>query len=156
MYVLNMKLKPTKTQVIVFAAVAVIVAVICIACMIKQQSKAPASATCDEVGEYSLRAESIAEQCDFAKQFGLTVDAENSQSVEITVPSDFSEVYEEYNELQNKIGLDLRGYKGKTVDMVTYPLENCDEKLVLLVYKGAVIGGHITNGEYGEENKPLI
>lgn len=156
MYVLNMRLKLTKTQVLVFAAVTGLVAVICVACMVKGQSKTAYTATCDEVGEYSLCAEGVAEECEFAKQLGLNVDSENRQSVQIVIPSDFNEVYLEYNELQKKIGLDLRGYKGKTVDMVTYPLENCDEKLVLLVCKGAVIGGHITNGEYGGENKPLI
>ena len=31
-----------------------------------------------------------------------------------------------------------------------------DNNAVLLVYKNRVIGGHITNGEYGSKNLPLV
>lgn len=156
MFVYNMRIKPSKKLILVFAVASAVIAVICIACMVSAQSKMPETATCDELGEYSLCAETAEEQCSFLEQFGLNPDFGGRQVTEITIPNNFNTVYNEYNSLQKTIGFDLGKYKGKIVDMVTYPLKNSDEKAVLLVYRGTVIGGHITNGEYGVENKPLI
>ena len=75
----------------------------------------------------------------------------------VVIPSDFNKYYEEYNELQKKIGLDLAKFKGKEVTEITVSLEKPkDNNAVLLVYKNRVIGGHITNGEYGSKNLPLV
>ena len=41
--------------------------------------------------------------------------------------------------------------------VIIVPLEKPkDNNAVLLVYKNRVIGGHITNGEYGSKNLPLV
>ena len=80
-----------------------------------------------------------------------------TDSCEVTIPTDFNDTYEQYNELQKEIGLDLEKFKGKSVQKITYELKNCKTKFaVLLIYKGKVIGGHLTNGEYGSENLSLI
>lgn len=39
---------------------------------------------------------------------------------EITIPSEFSDVYEKYNALQRKQGFDLRRYKGRTAVSYTF------------------------------------
>ncbi len=113
------------------------------------------TATCDEAGAYSLVAENAAEEIEFLSQFGLSVASESRRSEKITIPTDFSAVYEDYNALQNQIGLDLEHFKGETADKVTYTL-NSGEYVVILVCRGRVIGGHITNGEFGSENRPLV
>ena len=156
LFVFNFKVTDSKNVFTIFAVVSVAVAIVCIISMISVQNSLPDTATCDELGCYSLKCDKDDEQCAFLEQFGLSP-VKNTDSCEVTVPTDFNDSYEEYNELQKEIGLDLEKFKGKSVQKVTYELKNCKTKFaVLLIYKGKVIGGHLTNGEYGSENLPLI
>ena len=89
--------------------------------------------------------------------FGVETADAKPEKRSVVIPSDFNKYYEEYNELQKKIGLDLGKFKGKEVTEIIVPLEKPkDNNAVLLVYKNRVIGGHITNGEYGSKNLPLV
>lgn len=156
LFVFNFKVTDSKNVFTIFAVVSVAVAIVCIISMISVQNSLPDTATCDELGCYSLKCDKDDEQCAFLEQFGLSP-VKNTDSCEVTVPTDFNDTYEEYNELQKEIGLNLEKFKGKSVQKVTYELENSKTKYaVLLIYKGKVIGGHLTNGEYGSENLPLI
>lgn len=156
LFVFNFKVTDSKNVFTIFAVVSVAVAIVCIISMISVQNSLPDTATCDELGCYSLKCDKDDEQCAFLEQFGLSP-VKNTDSCEVTVPTDFNDTYEEYNELQKEIGLDLEKFKGKSVQKVTYELKNSKAKYaVLLIYKGKVIGGHLTNGEYGSENLPLI
>lgn len=155
MVVLNLKL--TRKKAICFVAAATAAVIILLICLHAVHGRAPDTATCDEAGTYSLIAENADEQREFIAQFGLKADPDSAVSKSIVIPSRFNSVYGEYNELQKKIGLDLSGYKGKTAEMITFELENSKTRYaVLLVYEGRVIGAHLTNGEYGQENLPLI
>ena len=156
MFVFNFKVADSKKVFAVFAVASVAVAIICIICMISVQNNLPDTATCDELGCYSLKCDKNDEQCAFLEQFGLSP-LKITNSSEVAIPTEFNKTYEEYNELQKSIGLDLEKFKGKSVQKVTYELENSKTKYaVLLIYKGKVIGGHLTNGEYGSKNRPLI
>lgn len=156
LFVFNFKVTDSKNVFTIFAVVSVAIAIVCIISMISVQNSLPDTATCDELGCYSLKCDKDDEQCAFLEQFGLSP-VKNTDSCEVTVPTDFNDTYEEYNELQKEIGLDLEKFKGKSVQKVTYELKNSKAKYaVLLIYKGKVIGGHLTNGEYGSENLPLI
>ena len=58
---------------------------------------------------------------------------------------------------RRKSDLTSEKFKGKEVTEIIVPLEKPkDNNAVLLVYKNRVIGGHITNGEYGSKNLPLV
>lgn len=156
MFVLNFKLKFNKIAVIAIAGIAAAAAIIISVCFANRNS-IPDAATCDEAGRYSLVAETVGGECGFLKQFGLSPVADSRESESVVIPEKFNSTYEDYNSLQTRIGLDLSRFKGKVAEKITYELENSDEKYaVILVYKGRVIGGHLTNGEYGDENKPLI
>lgn len=156
MFVFNFKVADSKKVFAIFAVASVAVAIICIICMISVQNSLPDTATCDELGCYSLECEKDDENCTFLEQFGLS-SVKITDSCEVTIPCEFNETYEEYNELQKEIGLDLEKFKGKSAQKVTYELENSKTKYaVLLIYKGKVIGGHLTDGEYGSKNLPLI
>ncbi len=88
---------------------------------------------------------------DFLEQIGLTVEENDYDYKEITIPTEFDEVYEQYNQLQKKDGFDLKKYAGKTVDKFTYTVKRYpgyeNEKVYanLLIYKGRVIGGDISS-----------
>lgn len=156
MFVLNFKVADSKKIFAIFAVVSVAVAIVCIICMISVQNSLPDTATCDELGCYSLKCDKDDEQCTFLEQFVLSP-LKIIDSCKVTIPTEFNEIYEEYNELQKSIGLDLEKFKGKSVQKITYELENSKTKFaVLLIYKGKVIGGHLTDGEYGSKNLPLI
>lgn len=99
--------------------------------------------------EYSLFAKSEEERAEFLSSFGLIVDELLSEK-EITVPDEFSPLFEEYNALQKLQGLDLEKFKGETAIQYIYSLSNCDiegEKAYadIIVYGGRVIAGHLTN-----------
>ena len=156
MFVLNFKIADSKKVFAIFAVASVAVAIICIICMISVQNNLPDTATCDELGCYSLECDKNDGQCTFLEQFGLS-SLKITDSREVEIPTEFNKTYAEYNELQKSIGLDLEKFKGKSVQKVTYELENSKTKYaVLLIYKGKVIGGHLTNGEYGSKNLPFI
>ena len=157
MFVLNFKLKPSKKLMCLFGAMSVIASIVCIICMMSVHNQVYDTATCDELGTYSLNADSTQVQCSFLKQFSLEALPKASQTEDVTIPMDFNDTYNQYNELQKKIGLDLSRYKGREAKEITYELKNSDIKYaVLLVYESRVIGAHLTNGEYGQENLPLI
>ena len=116
----------------------------------------PDTAVSDKTGEYSLVLND-GEEKKFLEQFGVETADAKPEKRSVVIPSDFNKYYEEYNELQKKIGLDLGKFKGKEVTEIIVPLEKPkDNNAVLLVYKNRVIGGHITNGEYGSKNLPLV
>lgn len=99
--------------------------------------------------EYSLSAENEEQQEEFLSSFGLNA-YELLSEKEIVIPDEFSPLYEEYNALQKRQGLDLEKYKGKTATQYIYSLSDCDiegEKAYadIIVYKGRVIAGHLTN-----------
>lgn len=124
-------------------------------------TKMPQSATCDELGEFSLQVQDSSQEIEFLKQFGLEADEKSLVSDEVVIPSFFNETYTKYNELQKKIGLDLSNYKGLTVKRNIYKLNNYDKNgneyyVTLLIYKECVIGGHIGTKEYGVDYSPLI
>lgn len=154
MFVLNVR--SSKKLTIIFFAVSIVSAVICIICMTSLHNSYSKTATNDEIGEYSLSAKNTEEQMNFLGQFGYTAIAESEQTDEIIIPCDFNEVYEEYNVLQKQIGLNLENFKGKNVLRVRFELKDSEEKYaVLLIYNGKVVGAHLTNGEYGQRNLPL-
>lgn len=155
MFVFNLRLKSKRILLILLVAISVI-AFVCFIASVNKNHRVPDTATCDEIGEYSLCAENSQKQYDFLIQFGYEVDDEIESKV-VTIPTEFNSVYEEYNLLQKQMGLDLSKFKGKTAQQVRFKLLNTDEKnAVLLICDGKVIGGHITNGEYGSKNQPLI
>ncbi len=87
----------------------------------------------------------------FLEEIGLTVEKNDYDYKEVTIPPEFDEVYHQYNQLQKKDGFDLEKYAGKTVDKFTYTVkrypgyENEKVYVNLLIYKGRIIGGDISS-----------
>lgn len=155
MFVLNYKVKNRRRFLRSVLIITALFALIIFACAKNCTGSAPNTATCDEVGEYSLAAETEEQRLDILNAFGIE-NAELTESEEITIPEDFNSVTENYNELQKQIGLDLAPYKGKRAERLIYSLKG--EKAscaVLLVCDGRLIGGHLTNREYGGSAMPL-
>lgn len=87
------------------------------------------------------------DRVNFLDELGFTVDstvAEEKKEVEI--PYIFSDVYEEYNALQQQAGYDLSDYRGKKVMLYTLKLRDPDREDLyahLMIYDSRIIGGDI-------------
>ena len=67
---------------------------------------------------------------------------------------EFDEVFDNYNERQNKAGLDLKPYMGKRATRYTYIITNYPDETVnlrgnVLVVDGVAVGGDISTVELG-------
>ncbi len=86
----------------------------------------------------------------FIEQTGYTVNEEPVSVTQVIIPSEFNEVYTQYNLLQKESGFNLEAYKGCAVKKWTYNVLNYPEyeysdsiRLNLLVYDGKIIGGDV-------------
>ena len=91
---------------------------------------------------------------EFLSDNGYTVSSPVTKKV--TIPSEFSDVYENYNELQKKQGFDLSKYKGETAVSYTFTVIGYVDKngetqsnvqAHVLVCDGKIIGGDIASTE---------
>lgn len=60
----------------------------------------------------------------FLAEYGWVTEEKEIETEEIFIPQDFDDVYENYNELQKQVGLDLEKYKGKKAVRYTYIVKN--------------------------------
>lgn len=93
--------------------------------------------------------DTVQDQISFLKQFGWDVETEPRHVEQVAIPVKFDPVFETYNQLQIKEGLDLKKYKGKTVTKYTYLVNNHEYNGIvyanLLIYKDRIIGGDISS-----------
>ena len=87
---------------------------------------------------------------EYLKSLGWEVHAAPAESGQVRIPTDSSEVYDRYNDLQKAQGFDLTRYAGKTVSRYVYKVTNYPNATepvyaTLLIYKNKVIGGDIVN-----------
>ena len=91
----------------------------------------------------------------FISSLGIKVDENCEETREITIPTNFSDVYEEYNKLQRSAGYDLTAYMGCKVMRYTYKIIYSEKRVDLLVFDGRVIGGDIVSYELDGKIEPL-
>lgn len=103
-----------KKTIILIAAAAAISAAIFIAPDKKQTANIPKS-------DYTA-ASTISERMEYFALHGWEVEEICCKNV--TIPEDFSNVYEEYAQLQDKQGLPLREYAGKNAQLYVYDVKN--------------------------------
>jgi len=87
-------------------------------------------------------------------EYGWNVDNEPLEFMEVKIPEVFDGVYNEYNEIQKRQGMDLADYSGKRVMRYTYKVNNHpgnEEGVVanIIVYKNKLIGGDVCSPKLG-------
>lgn len=95
------------------------------------------------------------ERVNFISQFGWEIDTDPIEVEEVIIPTEFTDVYENYNKIQKEQKLDLEKYKGMRVKRWTYAVKNYPGyenkdgvvRANLLVYEGRVIGGDVCSVE---------
>lgn len=90
---------------------------------------------------------------EFISSLGWETDKEYDTCRIVIIPQEFDEVYTNYNDLQKQQGFDLEPYKGKTVEIYSYPVYNYPQEenvsLSLLVCDGKLIGGDVCSTQLG-------
>ncbi len=90
---------------------------------------------------------------EFISQLGWEVSEEYDTCRIVIIPQEFDEVYTEYNDLQKAQGFDLEDFKGKTVEIYSYPVYNYPNEqevmMNLMVCDGRLIGGDICSVKLG-------
>lgn len=140
MFVKTMKLKKpvAVTAALVIAAAIVLVVALCVI-------KATGASKTYKVKTEQQRQALIAE-------LGWETSEKPSEHKTVTVPEEFDEVYSAYNELQKEQGFDLSKFKGKKVEIYSYPVynykghEDCIT-LNLMGCDGVLVGGDICCAE---------
>lgn len=138
MMVMTTKVDIKKIAVVLAAVVAVILAIIL---LFGGQNDTPTSATTVSNNDGRVK---------FLADFGWQVSTSPTESSQVRIPEEQTEVFSRYNALQKSQGYDLSQYAGKTVMRYVYKINNfpgATEPVyaTLLVYKNQVIGGDITD-----------
>ena len=86
----------------------------------------------------------------FLTDYGWEVTTSPVESSQVKIPDQTSDVFERYNALQKTQGYDLSKFAGKKVMRYVYKINNFPDATdpvyaTILVYKGQVIGGDITD-----------
>ena len=91
---------------------------------------------------------SNADRVAYLQKLGWTIDETALDEQAVTIPREFTEVYERYNEIQKAQGFDLSRYGGAEAVRYTYRVTNHpggDENAVadIIVYRNEIIAGDI-------------
>ena len=86
----------------------------------------------------------------FLKNFGWDVSTSPTESSQVRIPQETSDVFSRYNTLQKGQGYDLSTYAGKNVMRYVYEIKNYPGATdpvyaTLLIYKDQIIGGDVTD-----------
>ncbi len=93
----------------------------------------------------------------FLNSIGCDADENSCIKSEVTIPCEFNEVYNGYNNIQLQQGFDLSDFKGKPADIYTYKLnENTEMNVTLIIHENILIGCDIHSSIYGGSCEALI
>ena len=139
MMVMTAKVNPKKVMLALAAVAALVLALILLLGGGQEptQTSAPAASSNDQ-------------RVKFLTDFGWEVTTSPTESSQVKIPDNTSEVFERYNALQKSQGYDLSKFAGKKVMRYVYKINNypgATEPVyaTLLVYKNQIIGGDVTD-----------
>lgn len=98
--------------------------------------------------------ETAQQRLDFLHDLGWETSDEPINCREITIPTEWNDVYEKYNDLQRQQGFNLDKFRGKTATVYTYTVlnyEGQDDNMVanLVVCGGKLIAADVSCTELG-------
>lgn len=156
MFVFNCKPLRHKKLLIAVTAAAALLVLLCTFLAVKGNAKPPESAKSTTGVSYDTVIGNGGYAA-FFEQLGIDADNAPVKRRSVTIPEEFNQTYDDYNALQKHAGLDLLRSKGHEAEELTFAVHGGKAAYaVLLTEQNRVIGGHLTNGEYGSELLPLI
>ena len=141
MMVMTAKVDMKKILLIVAAVAALVLSLILLLGEEPQNSAATAATVTPSSNDGRVR---------FLKDFGWDVTTSPTQTGQVKIPEQSSEMFDRYNSLQKSQGYDLTDYAGKNVMRYVYQVNNYPGATqpvyaTLLVHKDKIIGGDITD-----------
>ena len=99
-------------------------------------------------GNFDAVVKTNAQRVEFLESFGWKVSPEPIEEQRVTIPKDFSKVYDKYNALQKEQGFDLKKYSGLEAVRYTYEITNhpsASGRVVadIIVYRNKIIAADI-------------
>lgn len=140
---LVMTAKVNKTKILIALGAVVVTIVLLLTLFGGGASAQPTAATTPQADTNDARVK-------YLTDLGWDVTASPTESMQVRIPRQSTEVFDRYNELQKSQGFDLSKYAGKTVMRYVYQINNypgATEPVyaTLLVHKDQIIGGDITS-----------
>ncbi len=85
----------------------------------------------------------------FLHKYGWETEPKPIEIVQLEIPDQWGNVYNNYNELQKMAGFDLSLYKGQKVERCTFAIKNFDGeedvRANIYIFRRRVIGGDISS-----------
>lgn len=134
-------------------AIVLIIAAILCALVFLAGNRDTAAGAAGETGILAAKGiDSNEDRIAFLQSYGWEVSNEPVETLEVTLPKEFDQTYEQYNALQKSQGFDLKSYAGKRIKRYTYAISNYPTGAAgiqahLLLYKNVVIGGDVASSE---------
>lgn len=102
----------------------------------------------ESAGSFDAVVKTNEQRVQYLESFGWKVSAEPIEEQRVTIPKDFSKVYDKYNALQKEQGFDLKKYSGLEAVRYTYEITNhpsANGKVVadIIVYRNKVIAADV-------------
>ena len=138
MMVMTAKVDMKKTAILLGSIVALIIAIIMFfSGGDAQTTSAPAASNNDA-------------RVKFLKDFGWDIGSSPTESSQVRIPDQSSEVFDRYNQLQKSQGYDLSKLAGKNAMRYVYKVNNYPGATdpvyaTVLVYKNQIVGGDVTD-----------
>lgn len=141
------------SKIKIFAVFAVILAVGIVSIVLLTSSSDSGEKTPEAMPPAEMMAaETNDQRVAFLEYFGWKVVIDPTEVAEVEIPSEFDEVYQNYNSIQKQQGMDLETYKGKTVQRYAYLVTNYPDGKTnvfahLLICDNLIIGGDVSSSE---------
>ena len=149
-----MTAKVSKSKLIAIALIVLVAVILLVVCLTNsgKPGSAPAAENAAQAAPSELKTND--DRVAYLASYGWEVAQEPVQTQEVRIPTEPSEVFERYNDLQVSQGFDLHNYAGKSVKRYVYQISNYPGTedtyyATLLVYKNAVIGGDVSSSAQG-------
>lgn len=149
-----MTAKVSKSKLIAIALIVLVAVILLVVCLTNsgKSDSAPAAENAAQAAPSELKTND--DRVAYLASYGWEVAQEPVQTQEVRIPTEPSEVFERYNDLQVSQGFDLHNYAGKSVKRYVYQISNYPDTedtyyATLLVYKNAVIGGDVSSSAQG-------
>lgn len=149
-----MTAKVSKSKLIAIALIVLVAVILLVVCLTNsgKSGSAPAAENAAQAAPSELKTND--DRVAYLASYGWEVAQEPVQTQEVRIPTEPSEVFERYNDLQVSQGFDLHNYAGKSVKRYVYQICNYPDTedtyyATLLVYKNAVIGGDVSSSAQG-------
>ncbi len=145
MFICSMRMSKKKMLAIFILLIVVVAGVIFLITGRSQDGKSSEN-------KVSLNVASDEDVAKYVKSFGWEITEPAEEIVDVSVPLEFNDVYENYNALQKKQGFDLEPYKGSAAQRYTFAVLNYPDypeniKADVIVCKQRIIAADICSVE---------